>query len=145
MHGTLPYMPLAMRKVMPYFVLAVEMLAITAYPMMAMGKVMSMITPRRRRRSDIKDTATAGGRLEGTVKHKDRFEVNKGIRTCDDGRHHIWDDGPQLHLVCILCKSHLVDNAGQLWSGFPISTSMLCWGFLGVRQTYEKAERVHSA
>jgi hypothetical protein len=58
MHGTLAYIPVAMRKVMPYFACGEVMLPIAAYPAIAMGRENSMMTPLSFRRSERKDTNT---------------------------------------------------------------------------------------
>ena len=65
MGGTLAYMPVAMRKVMPYCTFAVRVTEMTAYPMMAMGRVNSMMVPRTLRRSDRSATTTV--QIEATA------------------------------------------------------------------------------
>jgi hypothetical protein len=58
MHGTLAYMPVAIMKVIPYWTLGLLVLAMTAYPIIAMGREKSMMTPRSLRRSEMNATKT---------------------------------------------------------------------------------------
>jgi hypothetical protein len=67
MHGTLAYMPVAIIKVIPYWTFGLLVLAITAYPIIAMGREKSMMTPRSLRRSERNATKTENKRKKGKV------------------------------------------------------------------------------
>ena len=108
MHGTLAYMPVAMRKVMPYLTRASAMFAMAAYPAIAMGSVNSMITPRSLRRSERKATTT--GEISA-VSWPPGGIVLTG-QDCGDG---VRDHSPQLDLVGVGCEPALFDDGRQLW------------------------------
>ena len=69
-HGTEAYMPVAIRNVMPYWTFALWLTEMTPYPIIAMGSVNNIITPRSASLSDskaMKTVQTAATAYGGTV------------------------------------------------------------------------------
>ena len=56
--GTLAYIPVAIRKVMPYCTFAMRVTEMTAYPIIATGRVKSIMVPRTLSRSESSATMT---------------------------------------------------------------------------------------
>lgn len=80
------------------------MLAMTAYPMIAMGRVKSITTPRRWRRSEMNAT---------TTRHMSIVECYLGLTimlTCEHSCDSIWNDRPKLHFVGIFGKVQVFDD-----------------------------------
>ena len=109
MQGMLPYIPVAIRKVIPYLTWDVRTLAITAYPTIAIGRVKSMMTPRSRSRSETKDIITGCWFASMIFKN---FSIRKP--TCEDCSHCVWNHGPQLHFILVCRKATIINDCREL-------------------------------
>jgi len=98
-------MPVAMRKVMPYWTFAFLILAMAAYPTIATGRVNSMTTPRSLRRSETKATTTEKLAREQVCKSR-----GMKVLTRQDSSHSIWNNRPQLDFIGVFGKVQAFDD-----------------------------------